>query len=186
MHSMSSVKKSCICAICIAMCYVLPVVFHAVGVGDELSPMHIPVLLCGLLLGPGYGAFCGIAGPIISSTTGMPSPMQLFHMVPELTVYGLVSGLIMKRIHTRRLSLDIYIAMIPAMILGRIVGGIARMVLIQIMGTGEVFNIAVWAMGYFVGTLPGIIAQLILLPILIMMLEKAKAIPQRYHTAKKV
>ena len=186
MNEMSSVKKSCICAICIAMCYVLPVAFHAVGIGDELSPMHIPVLLCGLLLGPGYGAFCGIAGPIISSTTGMPSFMQCFYMVPELAAYGLVAGLMMKLVHTKKLSLDLYIALIPAMVLGRVVGGIAQMLVIRFMGTGEVFNLAVWALGYFVGTLPGIIAQLVLLPILVTMLEKAKVIPPRYLKAKQV
>lgn len=186
MNQMSSVKKSCICAICIAMCYVLPVAFHALGVGDELSPMHIPVLLCGLLVGPGYGAFCGIAGPIISSTTGMPSVPQCFYMVPELAVYGLVAGLLMKYVHTKKLSLDLYISMVPAMILGRIVGGIAQMLVIRILGTEETFNIAVWAMGYFVGTLPGIISQLILLPILVTMLERARVIPGRYMAAKQV
>lgn len=186
MNQMSSVKKSCICAICIAMCYVLPVAFHALGVGDELSPMHIPVLLCGLLVGPGYGAFCGIAGPIISSTTGMPSVTQCFYMVPELAVYGLVAGLLMKYVHTKKLSLDLYISMVPAMILGRIVGGVAQMLVIRILGTGETFNIAVWAMGYFVGTLPGIISQLILLPILVTMLERARVIPGRYMAAKQV
>ena len=144
------------------------------------------VLLCGLLVGPGYGAFCGIAGPIISSTTGMPSVTQCFYMVPELAVYGLVAGLLMKYVHTKKLSLDLYISMVPAMILGRIVGGIAQMLVIRILGTGETFNIAVWAMGYFGGTLPGIISQLILLPILVMMLERARVIPRRYMAEKQV
>ena len=143
MNQMSSVKKSCICAICIALCYVLPMAFHAFGIGDELSPMHNPVLMCGLLLGPGYGAFCGIAGPIISSTTGMPSFMQCFYMVPELAVYGLVTGLMMKLVHTKKLGLDLYISMIPAMLLGRIVGGLAQRLVISVVGTGETFNIAI-------------------------------------------
>lgn len=180
MNPMSSVKKSCICAVCVALCYVLPVAFHALGVGDALSPMHIPVLLCGLLLGPGYGAFCGIAGPIISATTGMPSLVQCFYMVPELAAYGLIAGLLMQRVHTRRLALDLYISLIAAMILGRIVGGLARMLVIRILGTGEAFPLSVWALSYFVGTLPGIVAQLIVLPILVAMLEKARVIVPRY------
>ena len=64
---MSKIKKACICAICIALCYVLPVALHSFGLGSILSPMHIPVLLCGLVCGGFYGAFCGIAGPIVSS-----------------------------------------------------------------------------------------------------------------------
>ena len=60
------------------------------------------------------------------------------------------------------------------------------MLVIRILGTEETFNIAVWAMGYFVGTLPGIISQLILLPILVTMLERARVIPGRYMAAKQV
>lgn len=181
MNRMSSVKKICICAICIALCYVLPVAVHALGAGKALSPLHLPVLLCGLLLGPGYGAFCGIAGPLLSSvTTGMPGVTQCFYMVPELVVYGLVTGLLMKWIRTRKLGLDLYLSLIPAMLLGRIVGGLAQALVIHIMATGKVFTLGVWATGYFVSTLPGIALQLVLLPILVIMLEKAKAIPPRY------
>ena len=53
MEKMSSVKKICLCAICVAMCYVLPIAFHAVGLGKVFSPIHIPVLLCGLICGGG-------------------------------------------------------------------------------------------------------------------------------------
>lgn len=180
MRQMSSVKKSCICAICIALCLVLPIAFHALGVGGEFSPMHIPVLLCGLLLGPGYGAFCGIAGPILSATTGMPTLTQCFYMVPELCVYGLTAGLLMKWIRTRRTVVDLSISLIGAMLLGRIVGGLAQGVVIGLLGTGEVFTPALWVGAYFVKTLPGILAQLILIPILVSILEKAKLIPPRY------
>ena len=75
---MSNVKKICICAFCIALCCVLPPAFHAVGLGAVFSPMHLPVLLCGLLCGWPYGAFCGVAGPLLSClTTGMPSAARL-------------------------------------------------------------------------------------------------------------
>ena len=57
---LSSVKRACICALCTALCYVLPLAFHALGMGSTLLPMHLPVLLCGLICGAGYGAFCGI------------------------------------------------------------------------------------------------------------------------------
>ena len=62
---MSKIKKACICAICIALCYVLPVALHSFALGSILSPMHIPVLLCGLVCGGFYGAFCGIAVHLI-------------------------------------------------------------------------------------------------------------------------
>ncbi len=179
MKKMSPIKQLCITAICIALCYVLPLAFHSLGLGTALSPMHLPVLLCGLVCGGGYGAFCGIAGPILSSLlSGMPAPSRLVFMVPELIVYGLAAGLLFRFIRTKNLYADLYIALISAMVLGRIAGGIAS-ALVYLGGT-ESFTIALWAANYFVGTLPGIVSQLIILPLLVVTLEHTRAIPERY------
>jgi hypothetical protein len=178
---LSSNKKICICAICIALCYVLPIAFHGLALGGVLSPLHIPVLLCGLICGGFYGAFCGIAGPILSSIlSGMPPAMALVSMIPELLVYGLVCGLLMKVIRTGKLFADLYLSLIPAMILGRVVGGIAKALFITLMATGEAFSIGIWAASYFVTSFPGILLHLILIPALIAVLMKAKVIPGRY------
>lgn len=184
MNQMSSTKKATITAICIALCYVLPVAFHALGVGSYVAPMHIPVLLCGLVCGPGYGLFCGIAGPIISSTTGMPTMTQLLYFVPELMSYGLVCGLMLKLVRTKNTTADIYLAMATAMLLGRVVGGIARALVISLLGTGEVFHLTVWATSYFLSAIPGIITHLILVPLLYLTLERAGMIPRRYGKGK--
>lgn len=129
MTKMTSVKKICICAICIALCYVLPVAFHAVGLGSVLSPMHIPVLLCGLICGGGYGLICGILGPVLSSlVSGMPPLMMLTRMIPELCVYGLAGGLAMNWVRTGKSVADVYLSLVIAMVAGRIVGGIASAV----------------------------------------------------------
>lgn len=179
MNQMSSIKRATITAVCIALCYILPLVFHALGAGSVFSPMHIPVLLCGLICGCGYGAFCGIAGPVLSSVlSGMPTATQLIYFVPELMVYGFVTGLLMKLVHTRKLLPDIYIALFTAMLSGRIVGGIVEALFY--LGSGRPFTIAALAAGYFVTTLPGIICQLIVIPILVTTLMKARLIPSRY------
>lgn len=178
---MSKIKKACICAICIALCYVLPVALHSFGLGSILSPMHIPVLLCGLVCGGFYGAFCGIAGPIVSSIlSGMPPVTMLFSMIPELLVYGLATGLLMKWVHTGKLLSDVYISLVVAMVLGRIVGGIAKALFIAINATGDVFTLSAWVTGYFVTSLPGIVVHLILVPLLVTVLMKTKVIPSRY------
>lgn len=178
---MSKIKKACICAICIALCYVLPVALHSFGLGSVLSPMHIPVLLCGLVCGGFYGVFCGIAGPIVSSIlSGMPPVTMLFSMIPELVVYGLMSGLLMKWVRTGKLLPDVYISMAAAMVLGRIVGGVAKALFIAINATGDAFTLGIWATSYFVGTLPGIVVHLILVPLLVTVLMKTKVIPNRY------
>ena len=102
MCKMKSVKKLVICAVCIALCCVLPIAFHAFNLGVTFSPMHIPVLLCGLLCGGSYGLCCGLVGPLLSSlVSGMPGPMGLVTMVPELMAYGLSAGLLMKVVRTK-------------------------------------------------------------------------------------
>ena len=180
---MSAVKKICICALCIALCCVLPTAFHGLGLGTALSPMHLPVLLCGLICGPWLGAVCGVVGPILSSvTTGMPGAAMLLHMVPELCVYGLCAGLFMKICRTGSLYADLYLSLIPAMLLGRVAGGVAKA--LEYRGGTEGYSLAMWAGSYFVGTLPGALLQLVVLPILVLAIMKAGLIPARYSLQK--
>jgi hypothetical protein len=182
MNKMTTIKRLTICAACIALCYVLPLAFHSVGLGKVLSPLHLPVLLCGMVCGGGYGLFCGLAGPLLSSVlSGMPGPIGLITMVPELMTYGLMTGLAMKYIRTGRIITDLYISLILSMVIGRIVGGIAQLFAIYCVGIDSAFSIAIWINSYFIGTFPGILCQLILIPALVLTLEKAKVIPNRYH-----
>ena len=94
MVRMSYVKRSVITAACIGLCVVLPMAFHAIpNAGSLLSPMHIPVLLSGLICGWSFGLLCGLAGPLLSTLiTGMPLVAHSPPMLVELAVYGLASG----------------------------------------------------------------------------------------------
>ncbi len=176
---MSALKKTCFCAICTALCYVLPLAFHALASGSLLSPMHIPVLLCGLICGWPYGLFCGAAGPLLSSLlSGMPSAAALVSMIPELCAYGVFTGLLMKRVRTGTLLADLYLSLAPAMLLGRVVGGLVRAVVF--LSSAQSYSVALWAGSYLVGTLPGIVLHLILLPAVVVLLTKARLIPVRY------
>lgn len=183
MTRITSVKRITLCAVCIALCYVLPIAFHGIALGSIISPMHIPVLLCGLLCGGGYGFLCGVLGPIVSHLlSGMPPLLMLARMVPELCIYGLVGGLAMKYIRTGRNTVDIYISLIIAMIAGRIVGGIATAIFYTV--TSGVYSIALWATSYFIEGIPGIVAHLILVPVLVLTLQKARLVPARYYKTK--
>lgn len=179
---MSPVKKVCLCSVCAALCCALPMAFHALMLGRALSPMHLPVLLCGLVCGAPFGALCGLAGPVLSSVlTSMPPAPQLLCMVPELMVYGLCAGLGMKLIHTGRTYWDLVLSLLPAMLLGRVAGGIAQALLY--LSSAQEYSIALWAGAYLTGTLPGAILHLAVLPPLAMVLMKAKLIPARYPKA---
>ena len=178
MNKMTTVKKSIICAVSIALCVVLPMAFHAVqNAGSIFLPMHIPVLLCGLICGWPFGLMCGLVGPLLSSVfTGMPPMAYLPSMMVELAVFGLATGLLMKYVKTGKLFADLYISLVGAMLAGRIVGGIARAL---IFARGS-YSMAAWTAGYFVTALPGIIIQLALIPVIYFALEKARIIPARY------
>ena len=179
MKEMSIAKRISLCAMCIALCYVLPVAFHAIGLGGALSPMHIPVLLCGVICGPWYGMLCGVVGPVLSSLlSSMPPLPMLIRMIPELLVYGLVCGLGMRWIRTGKSVADVYISLGISMLAGRIAGGIATAVFYTV--TSGVYSMAMWLTGYFVESLPGIAAHLMIVPVLVFTLAKAKLIPSRY------
>ncbi len=181
---MSSVKKATLCAVCLALCCVLPTAFHAVGLGGAFSPLHLPALLCGLICGWPYGLFCGLAGPALSCLiTGMPSAVQLSWMLPELGAYGLTAGLLYRWIRTGSLTADLVLSLAAAMLLGRIAGGAAKALFL--LPTDRPMTLPLWISGYFVQTLPGAVLQLILLPALVLALTKAGILPQRYEKRKK-
>ena len=174
MKKMSILNKSVITAMCIAICVVLPMAVHFIpNAGVLLSPMHLPVLLCGLVCGWPFGLACGIIGPLLSSLiTGMPAMAILPAMMVELAVYGFLSGLLMRLINTEKLLLNIYISLGASMLAGRIVAGLARAF---IFAAGS-YSFKMWATAYFVSSLPGILLQLILIPIIYMTLKKARLI----------
>ncbi len=178
MQYFSHVRRSVVTAMCMAMCVVLPLAFHAIpDAGSIFSPMHIPVLLCGLICGPVYGTVCGIVGPLLSSVLlQMPQMAYLAPMMVECAVYGLVAGLLMRFLRTGRLYGDLYISLVSAMLLGRVVAGAARAL---IFAAGS-YSFTLWATAYFVTSLPGIVIQLLLIPSLVVALQKARLIPVRY------
>lgn len=174
MKKMTTLNKIVITAVCMALCVILPFALHYIpNAGVLLSPMHIPVLLCGLICGWPFGLACGLIGPVLSSLlTGMPGAPILPSMMIELAVYGLLSGLLIKIVRTGKLLLNVYISLVGAMLAGRVIAGIAR-ALFFAKGT---YSMSVWATSYFVSSLPGIILQLLLIPVIYMALKKAKQI----------
>lgn len=178
MAKMSYVKRSIITATCIALSVVLPMAFHSIqNAGSIFCPMHIPVLLCGLICGPAFGLLCGLVGPLLSSLfVGMPPMAYLPPMMVELAVYGLVCGLMINLIRTKKLYADLYISLVIAMVAGRIIAGIAKAL---IFSTGS-YSLAVWTTSYFITCWPGLVIQLALIPTIVFALMKARLIPERY------
>ncbi|HEY8391474.1 MAG TPA: ECF transporter S component [Capillibacterium sp.] len=178
MSKLSSVQRSLITAVCIGLCVVLPIMFHSIpNAGTVISPMHIPVLLSGLVCGWSFGLLCGLAGPLLSSLlTGMPPLVYLPSMLVELATYGLVCGLMFNLIFTKKLYADLYLSLVTALLAGRIVAGLAKAFLF----TPGNYTWAAWITSYFITLWPGLVIQLTLVPAIVAALLKAKLIPPRY------
>ncbi len=140
-------------------------------IGNMLLPMHLPVLLCGLICGWKYGLAVGFILPLLRyALFGMPPIMPTgLAMAFELATYGLVVGLLYSR-SKWQCVVALYKCIITAMILGRVVWGVAQVLLLGI--GGEVFSFQMFIAGAFVNAIPGIIIQLVLIPVIMVALDK--------------
>ncbi len=171
-----NILKLTYAGLCLALCLVLPFLTGQIPqIGSQLLPMHIPVLLCGFLCGPLWGLGVGAVAPILRSLLfGMPPLFPTAAaMAFELAAYGLLSGLFYKLLPKRTPYL--YLALILAMIGGRLVWGLAQVILMGIAGKG--FTLAAFWAGAFANAWPGIVLQLVLIPPLVAALKKAKLMP---------
>ncbi|MCT4563496.1 MAG: ECF transporter S component [Maledivibacter sp.] len=147
----------------LALGLIIPYFFHILGMaGIIFLPMHIPVLLCGFILGSRYGLIVGLITPLLSSVlTGMPPVYPVaIAMAFELATYGFISGYLYKY-----KGLDIIPSLICAMLLGRAVSGIINYILITF--GGHKFVLKMFLTSAFVTSIWGILIQLILIPIII-------------------
>ncbi len=160
--------KLCTGALLLAAGILLPQVFHMIGgqaMGGILLPMHLPVFIAGLLLGPFYGCAIGIITPIISFfVTGMPPAGKLPFMLIELLTYGLAAGLLRKK------NVNIYVSLILAQIAGRAANALALVFATYVLQ----LNVpAVITVGTAVVTgIPGLILQLVLVPAVVILIER--------------
>ncbi len=155
-------------AMFIALGILLPIILSPIPqVGQVILPMHIPILLCGFILGKEYGALVGFVVPLLASAfTGKPPLFPVaISMAFELATYGFVAGLLYKNF-----KLNVFISLIGAMLAGRVVMGIANVILLGFAGNS--YSFSGFIAGAFVTAWPGIVIQLILIPIILLGLEK--------------
>ena len=155
--------KPVLAALFLALGMVLPLLTGQIKeIGDSLLPMHIPVMICGLVCGYKYGAAVGLMLPFLRSLTFSMPPIypNAVWMALELATYGLVIGFIYMKLSKNRLSM--YVALITAMIMGRVVWGVSKAVLLGLGGSS--FSISAFIVGGFVDSLLGIVLQLIVVP----------------------
>ena len=159
-------------ALCLALCMILPFLTGQIPeIGNMLCPMHIPVLLCGFVCGPAWAGVVGAAAPLLRfAMFGMP---PLFPtgaaMCFELAAYGVVSGCMYRLLPKQ--TRNIYISLLAAMLCGRIIWGIVRVVFSGV--TGSSFTWAAFLTGAFTTAIPGMILHIVLIPLIVLALERA-------------
>ena len=166
------VRKMTYAALYLAIAMVLPLVTGQIPeIGAMLCPMHIPALLCGFLCGWPWGLAVGFISPLLRSLIfGMPPLFPTaVAMAFELAVYGGMAGLMYRLLPRKKGA--VYAALLISMVAGRIVWGAARLILAGLSGGS--FTWALFLAGAITDAIPGIILHLILIPVLVMAMERA-------------
>ena len=166
------IKKLVYSAMFLAMAIVFPFVTGQLqSFGAMLCPMHVPVLLCGFICGARYGAAVGATAPLLRFTLfGMPKLLSAIPMSFELCLYGLCAGLLYKLFPKKMIYT--YVSLVLAMLAGRAVWGAVSAVIAGLNETA--FGLEAFWLGAFAGSVPGIVLQIILVPVIVLALKRAK------------
>ena len=167
----AQIRKMTYSALFLALALVLPFLTGQIPqIGAMLSPMHIPVLLCGFMCGWPWGMAVGLIAPVLRSVLfGMPAMFPgAVSMTFELAAYGAMTGWLYHVLPRKKWL--IYPILLIAMIVGRLVWGLARYVLAGLSGIG--FTLEMFLAGAVTNAIPGIILHLVLIPALVLAMEK--------------
>lgn len=176
---MLNTKKLVLAALFLAMGMVLPFITGQIPqIGSMLLPMHIPVILCGFVCGWQYGLLVGFISPLLRFVLfGMPPLFPVgIAMAFELAAYGILVGLVYHKLKQTDVK-GLYMALIIAMIGGRAVWGLVMVLLTGI--SGGVFSWQLFMAGAFINALPGIILQLVIIPVIMLALERTHLIESK-------
>lgn len=185
-HRTDSIYTLSVTAILLAVGLILPFLTGQIqAIARVISPLHIPALICGLCCGWQWGLALGVVLPLLRGLLfGIPVfPTVALPMSFELAAYGLITGILYPRLIPllkKQSHLPaILISLLAAMILGRLVGGAAKAALLAfgLIGTNAPFTFAAFFSSYFVTTAPGALIHLLLIPEIVLALEKAKLTP---------
>lgn len=179
-----SIKNMTLSAMFMAIGIVLPFFTGQIPrIGSMLLPMHIPVFLCGLICSWQYGAAVGFVLPLLRSAVfGMPVLFPTAAaMAFELMTYGFATGFLYNRSRWQCI-ISLYRSVIAAMLSGRVVWGIVQIIFMGI--SGNAFTWKAFMVGAFLNAIPGIILQLVLIPTVMVALNRTGLVKfRKHHTA---
>ena len=166
------IKNLTLSAMFLAIGLLLPFLTGQIQViGNMLLPMHIPVLLCGLICGWKYGLSVGFIMPLLRYVLFQMPPIYPtgIAMAFELASYGAIVGLLYSKSRYKCIF-SLYRSMLAAMLAGRIVWGVVEVILLGLGENG--FTLKMFLAGAFLNAFPGIILQLVLIPSIMIALNR--------------
>ena len=177
-----SVQNLVIAALMLALAYVLPFFTGNIPqIGSMLLPMHLPVFLCGLICGWQYGAVVGFVAPLMRMALfGMPPLVAAVAMAFELAAYGGIAGFLYNRSRWQCV-VALYRALLAAMVGGRIVWAAVRVVMTGVASVP--FTWQIFLTEALVNAIPGIILQLVFIPVLMVALDRTGMVRFRREQA---
>ena len=166
----SSLRNLVFAGLLLALGLLLPFLTGQIPeIGQMLLPMHLPVLLAGFVCGWPYGLAVGFITPLLRSQLfSMPPLPNAVVMAFELAAYGFATGLFYKLLPKK--NIFIYTSLIISMVCGRVVWGIASLILYGLQD--KAFTWQLFAAGAVINAIPGIILQIVVIPLIIMALKK--------------
>ena len=159
-------------ALFLAMALALPFITGQIPeIGAMLCPMHIPALLCGFMCGWPWGLAVGFIAPLLRGALfGMPALFPTgVAMAAELSVYGGMAGWLYRALPRKKGI--VYVSLLLSMVAGRLAWGGVHIVLAGL--TGSEFTAALFLAGAVTNAIPGIILQIVLIPVLVIAMERA-------------
>ncbi len=154
-------------ALFLALGVVLPSLTGTIKeIGDSLLPMHLVVMLCGVICGWQYATPVGLVLPFLRAAFfGMPPlyPNAVW-MALELATYGFVIGFLyaLRKKYSR---VYLLVCLVCSMLAGRVVWGIAKAILLGV--ADKPFGLEAFLVGGFADAVPGLILQFVLVPLIV-------------------
>lgn len=185
-HLSKSTLNLVLSAMFLAIGLVLPFLTGQIQqIGNMLLPMHLPVLVCGLICGWQYGTAVGFILPLLRYVLfGMPPIFPIgIAMAFELAAYGFIAGFLYNRSRWQCI-IALYRSLLAAMIGGRLVWGVVRVLLTGV--AQEAFTWQMFLSGALLTAVPGIILQLVFIPALMVALDRTGMVHFRRESREAV
>jgi len=173
----NDIRSYVLTAVFVTLAVSVPWIFHQFHLaGATFLPMHIFVLIAGLLFGWRAGLITGLLTPLVSHfISGMPVLNVLPQILIELSAYGLIAGILRQKYNLRPIW-----ALLGAIIGGRLALLLAILVIYLIaeqsyspLGLETNPFASFWSVinqGW-----PGIVIQLISIPVIVWLVGKFTA-----------